>query len=632
MIYTSYIGKPFGNTLWREAAKIDKILKEWEGTREDRKTPELEEALFALEQIVAANPQVDGILPAIWKWLKKGDVTVDAEGNVTPVIKPETVYNEETGETTEVPPDPRQEQPQPMPIIHVADWFGDKNSPTRKGVDINQLTPSDVTDRVSQWDEELAAKREQDAQQEENQNQGVLRTFEDGSYLRQVQTPEESIELGRNTGNCLKDSRSYFDNSAIIEYVNSDGRQEVAIEIGPRPGAEKLPNGLNDPKGGIIKQVQARRGEAADGGYSGNKLPTEEVQRKLRDFFQSVKVEDRPMVQGQQARKITEPSDFGEFQSWLDAGKEQEYRIHDMGEDFVLPDAEWQEVYDRNPRDAQTGYIGKGHNGIPSEVASALFQLPVSGGEVTRGDNPPQWNKFVKSLATDSAKNPMEATQRLEQVYEALTSEGQMERFQEAVHEELPHLEEAFYRNLYMRPPSGIEEGHEEWDKYAPQTQFKNWPLVRGFGNGLEISRGTEGQPIQPLPNWREGISPDQMAFPGLEPEQNLHPMYASRKEAIAPIYYRWNFNPKTGVALSHNEGDLDAFVNYREGSETDSTNGYAYRIGNGWRLTDWEHRPVEDPYVVSQVVRKLQDRGVPKKQARRKPSRTRVPLWSELP
>ena len=33
---------------------------------------------------------------------------------------------------------------------------------------------------------------------------------------------------------------------------------------------------------------------------------------------------------------------------------------------------------------------------------------------------------------------------------------------------------------------------------------------------------------------------------------------------------------------------------------------GYAYRIINGWRLTDWEHRPVDDPYTTSQVLRKL--------------------------
>lgn len=608
MDFTERIGKVFDDSgFWREAAKIDKLLKDWERTNPENKTPKLEEALFALQQLVKENPQVDGILPWIWQRLKKRELDVDAEGNVAPteeyINKMQDLRPEEVAEGEE--PDP----PQPMSVIHIADWFADKNSPTRQGVDIMQLSPSEVEEKVEQWDEELATKKDKEQQHEESQGQGVLYTFEDGSYLRQVQSAEESIELGKNTGNCLRDSRSYFDNSAIIEYVNSEGKQEVAIEIAPRPGAEKLPNGLNDPRGGIIKQIQAKRGQSEEGGYYGNKLPTEEVQRKLREFFQSVKVDDRPMVQGQRARMISEPKDMSEFRSWIDAGKPQEFRIHDMGEDFVLPDDEWQKVYDeKGPNAAQTGYIGTMHNGIPSETASAIFQLPISGGEVTRGTDPPQWNAFVKHIATEAAQNPDEAVDSLKEVYEALVTEEQLERFQEALHEELPELERIFYENLYYEPKEGIEEDDV-------QAQFKRWPLVQGFGNDqnpfgpLFLTRGSEKESIEP-PLWST-IPPNQLELPDMPPVPDRHPIFSHRKrnrkaqkrpqQQKKAVYYRWSFDPKRGVALSNNET--------RYGSRNAAAEGYAYRIGNGWRLTDREHRPVEDAYVASEVARKLKNK-----------------------
>lgn len=161
----------------------------------------------------------------------------------------------------------------------------------------------------------------------------------------------------------------------------------------------------------------------------------------------------------------------------------------------------------------------------------------------------------------------------------------------------------------------------------------------------LTLSRDPARNPA-PAPAW--AVHPNQMGFPDMPaPQKNFPAQTASvRKQGIAPVYYRWTFSPRTGVSLGHNEGDLDAFVQYREGSSDSDDKGYAYRIGNGWRLTDWEHRPVEDPYVVSQVVRKLQDQeqagkkrarvarrntGRPRRPMIRRP-KTRVnPLWSEV-
>ena len=81
---------------------------------------------------------------------------------------------------------------------------------------------------------------------------------------------------------------------------------------------------------------------------------------------------------------------------------------------------------------------------------------------------------------------------------------------------------------------------------------------------------------------------------------------------ASAPLYYRWVFSPESGeVELSHNQEGHPAEIPYHEQladkiNRANVVNGYAYRIGNGWRLSDDEHKPVEDPYVVSQVMRAL--------------------------
>lgn len=78
------------------------------------------------------------------------------------------------------------------------------------------------------------------------------------------------------------------------------------------------------------------------------------------------------------------------------------------------------------------------------------------------------------------------------------------------------------------------------------------------------------------------------------------------------PPYYRFCYSPASGdVALSHNQeakpadlpthADLAAQLN-----EPDLLHGYAYRINNGWRLTDWEHRPVTDPHAKMSVAGEL--------------------------
>lgn len=78
------------------------------------------------------------------------------------------------------------------------------------------------------------------------------------------------------------------------------------------------------------------------------------------------------------------------------------------------------------------------------------------------------------------------------------------------------------------------------------------------------------------------------------------------------PIYYRFALKPSDGsVLLSHNQEGHPARVRThadlaQEGNEPGMVHGYAYRIRGGWRLHDYEHRPLTDPFVKAQVSKAI--------------------------
>ena len=95
-------------------------------------------------------------------------------------------------------------------------------------------------------------------------------------------------------------------------------------------------------------------------------------------------------------------------------------------------------------------------------------------------------------------------------------------------------------------------------------------------------------------------------------PDDIRHFFHVAASEPGSPMYYLWVFDPETGqVVVTHNEGvepvehqdhdDLAQLVKH-----PNRLHGYAYRIRGGWRITDWEHKPVGDPYITKQVVKSL--------------------------
>lgn len=90
-----------------------------------------------------------------------------------------------------------------------------------------------------------------------------------------------------------------------------------------------------------------------------------------------------------------------------------------------------------------------------------------------------------------------------------------------------------------------------------------------------------------------------------------LLPQVKVAKES-GPVYYLWVFDPHTGaVHVEHNEGrhkaeHLDHGHMAEKVQHPERIHGFAYRIKGGWRITTWEHRAVDDPFIFNAVKRAL--------------------------
>lgn len=68
-------------------------------------------------------------------------------------------------------------------------------------------------------------------------------------------------------------------------------------------------------------------------------------------------------------------------------------------------------------------------------------------------------------------------------------------------------------------------------------------------------------------------------------------------------IYYRFAYSPSTGdVSLAHNHEGHPALIRFhsdlaKDRPEKDIEVGYAFRLDNGWKVTDQDFKPVEDPH-----------------------------------
>lgn len=92
---------------------------------------------------------------------------------------------------------------------------------------------------------------------------------------------------------------------------------------------------------------------------------------------------------------------------------------------------------------------------------------------------------------------------------------------------------------------------------------------------------------------------------------QALLPKLAADPES-GPIYHLWAYDPfNDKVHLEHNEGRhrADAIDHSHLADRIpspDRVHGFAYRIKGGYRITSWDHRPVDDQHILKLVEKAL--------------------------
>lgn len=74
-------------------------------------------------------------------------------------------------------------------------------------------------------------------------------------------------------------------------------------------------------------------------------------------------------------------------------------------------------------------------------------------------------------------------------------------------------------------------------------------------------------------------------------------------------VHYAWVFDPQQGTVQLSDDHKRERRHRGHHTELADAVNrhpnrvhGYAYRLHNGWRITDWEHKPV-DKFIVHRVL-----------------------------
>lgn len=165
--------------------------------------------------------------------------------------------------------------------------------------------------------------------------------------------------------------------------------------------------------------------------------------------------------------------------------------------------------------------------------------------------------------------------------------------------EHRPHPENLEYFRNFFAQHTNPETGLGEEPRYNHQTGQWETAMDRWWHTQQH------NYPTIPGEDWEE-------YGPGQIPEFARPTVFAKMASELAPLYYRWALSPDTGeIEISHNQEGHPAEVDYHKGlaqrlNRPNLVHGYAYRIPGGYRITDWEHRPVDDPFVIAQVTRKL--------------------------
>jgi hypothetical protein len=85
-------------------------------------------------------------------------------------------------------------------------------------------------------------------------------------------------------------------------------------------------------------------------------------------------------------------------------------------------------------------------------------------------------------------------------------------------------------------------------------------------------------------------------------------------RDSLEPDHYLWTYDPSDAkVYVGHDRGRHPAHYLTHETlapnvKHEGAIHGYAYPIEGGFRVTDWDHDEVKDPFVVKRIVGALRN------------------------
>jgi hypothetical protein len=176
-------------------------------------------------------------------------------------------------------------------------------------------------------------------------------------------------------------------------------------------------------------------------------------------------------------------------------------------------------------------------------------------------------------------------------------------------------LREAVAPHFYP-PDATTPSYHYRNDPKWPTTVEHLRPNTEGL-TGQQLPKGSfyanlAGGVNKVEDNWQPHASmvPTHVLIPG-----EAMPKAASATATAAPFRLLWAFAPSSGRTHLYDESDHhpaeapthDTIA--RDLGEVGTSHGYAYSIPGGWRVLDYHHQPVADPFVRRQVVDRLRKR-----------------------
>lgn len=280
--------KPPAPTMWREAAKIDKLRKEMTN-------PEQEMLLQHFEHLAERVPKLDPLLPWMAREVKKGGLNFDEElGNLT--REPLGTLRASDGYKVNIPE-----------LRHMADWYADTRAPNRKGFDIMQHSFPEVGEKVHEYDKWLDEQQAL-ADQKEAESAPIAHQYPDGWTLRQLRGKDLDYE-GNAMGHCVGSYGSEVDNGNRMIYSLRDPNHVPHATMELEPTEWENPNGVKftEPGSEVVDPVpQNARIEQIQG--KGNEVPKPEYQERLKQWFETMPEKERPYWDTDSA--ITHPEDL----------------------------------------------------------------------------------------------------------------------------------------------------------------------------------------------------------------------------------------------------------------------------------------------------------------------------------